>query len=118
MSPAKELRRRFYKALWGATRIVWPILSVLLGLMLVLGVVIAWIEDWRLFDGIYFAFVTGLTVGYGDFVPKHATSRVLAITIGFHGVMLTALFAAITVRALQAAMQETPAHNPDRESVL
>lgn len=109
MSSAKLLRRQFYKALWSATRVVWPIFSLLLGLVVVLGLLIARIEGWRLFEGIYFAFVTGLTVGYGDLVPKHGISRALAIAIGFHGVMLTALFAAITVRALQAAMQETPA---------
>lgn len=117
MSPATALRQRFYRALWIALGIIWPILSVLLGLMLVLGLVIAWVEEWRLFDGIYFALITGLTVGYGDFAPKHTVSRVLAITIGFHGIMLTALFAAITVRALQAAMQEISIGNPDRESI-
>ena len=118
MSPATALRQRFYRALWIALGIVWPIFSVLLGLMLVLGLGIAWLEEWQLFDGIYFALITGLTVGYGDFVPKHTVSRVLAITIGFHGIMLTALFAAITVRALQAAMQEMSVDNPDRESIL
>lgn len=86
--------------------------------MVVLGLFIAKIEDWGLFDGIYFAFVTGLTVGYGDLVPKHGLSRILAIAIGFHGVMLTALFAAITVRALQSAMQDSPSQHPDRESIL
>lgn len=118
MSPAKFLRRQFYKALWGATRVVWPIFSLLLGLVVVLGLLIARIEGWRLFEGVYFAFVTGLTVGYGDLVPKRGISRVLAIAIGFHGVMLTALFAAITVRALQAAMQDLPSEHPDRESIL
>ena len=118
MSSAKLLRRQFYKALWSATRVVWPIFSLLLGLVVVLGLLIARIEGWRLFEGIYFAFVTGLTVGYGDLVPKHGISRVLAIAIGFHGVMLTALFAAITVRALQSAMQDSPSQHPDRESIL
>ena len=117
MSQAVELRHRFYKSLWIATKLVWPIFSVLLTLVVTLGLVIAWIENWRLLDGIYFAFVTGLTVGYGDFVPKHSISRIFAITIGFNGVMLTALFAAITVRALQAA-QETVATTSDRDRVL
>lgn len=118
MSQAVELRHRFYKALWLAVNVVWPIFSALLGLVVVLGLLIAWVEGWGLFDGIYFAFVTGLTVGYGDLVPKHGISRVLAIAIGFHGVMLTALFAAITVRALQAAMQDSPSQLPDRENTL
>ena len=114
MSPAKVLRQRFYNALLTATRVVGPIFSVLLSLVVILGLVIAWIEDWRLFEGVYFAFVTGLTVGYGDFVPKHPVSRILAILIGFHGVMLTGLFAAVTVRALQDATQESPGSNIDQ----
>ena len=118
MRQAVELRHRFYKALWLAVNVVWPIFSALLGLVVVLGLLIAWVEGWGLFDGIYFAFVTGLTVGYGDLVPKHGISRALAIAIGFHGVMLTALFAAITVRALQAAMQETPVTISDCDRVL
>lgn len=74
--------------------------------MFVLGLVIGAIEDWPWLDGIYFACVTGLTVGYGDLVPTHSLSRILAIGIGFTGVLLTALFAAISVRALQVAVQE------------
>ena len=115
MNPAKELRHRFYKALWLATQVVWPVFSALLGLMLILGLVIGWIEGWHLFEGIYFAFITGLTVGYGDLVPKQTVSRILAIAIGFHGVLLTALFAAISVRALQASMHEIPAEKSDQD---
>ena len=37
MSPAKALRHRFYRALWVALGVVWPIFSLLLGLMAVLG---------------------------------------------------------------------------------
>jgi voltage-gated potassium channel Kch len=107
MSKAKEFRRRFYRALLSALRVVWPILSIILAFMVSLGLVIAWIEDWSLRDGVYFAFVTGLTVGYGDIVPKQPVGRILAIAIGFHGVLLTALFAAISVNALQKSIPET-----------
>ena len=74
--------------------------------MAILGVITALLEGWRLFDGLYFAFVTGLTVGYGDLVPKRDLSRVLAVAMGFLGIMLTGLFAAITVRALQSAVNK------------
>jgi hypothetical protein len=35
---------------------------------------------------VYFAFVTGLTIGYGDIVPRQALTRALAMAIGFGGV--------------------------------
>ena len=117
MSSTKELRHRFFLSMLAALRVVWPILSALLVLVAALGLVIALNEGWGLFEGIYFAFVTGLTVGYGDLVPKQTLSRILAIAIGFHGVLLTALLAAVSVRALDATMQDAPSPRPDRDSI-
>jgi Ion channel len=97
------LRRVFFSELWNGLKLVWPIVSGLLGIMVLLGLVIAWREGWHLTDGLYFAFVSGLTIGYGDLVPKHPMSRTLAIAIGFTGILLTGLVAAIAVRALERA---------------
>jgi hypothetical protein len=55
----------------------------------------------------YFAFVSGLTIGYGDLVPKTLLSRTLAIGIGFTGILLTGLVAAVAVHALTAALEQT-----------
>jgi len=71
-----------------------------------LGVVIGLIEGWSVHESIYFAFVSGLTIGYGDFAPKLLLTRVLAILIGVCGVLLTALVAAIAVKALTAATDD------------
>lgn len=57
----------------------------------------------NLHESIYFAFVSGLTIGYGDFSPTTPFTRVLAILIGICGVLLTALVAAIAVKALTTA---------------
>jgi hypothetical protein len=71
--------------------------------MALLGTVIGWHEGWSFGDAIYFAFVSGLTIGYGDLVPTEPLSRVLAICIGMTGILLTGLVAALGVRALQRA---------------
>jgi hypothetical protein len=97
------LRRLFYRELWNGLKLVWPILSALLAVMVALGMVIAVREGWHFSDGLYFAFVSGLTIGYGDLVPKHPLSRTLAIIIGATGILLTGLVAAIAVRALERA---------------
>jgi len=97
---AGALRRQFFSHLLRGLRIVWPILFGLLALMAVLGSVVAVLEHWPLIEGIYFAFVTGLTIGYGDLAPKGTLGRVLAIGIGFVGVLLVALVAAVSVQAL------------------
>jgi hypothetical protein len=97
------LRRHFVAGLLTGLRVVWPILSVLLGLIVALGLVVGLVEGWSVHESIYFAFVSGLTIGYGDLAPKSLLTRVLAILIGVCGVLVTALVAAIAVKALTAA---------------
>jgi hypothetical protein len=84
-------------------RVVWPILSGLLGLIVALGLVAGLREGWSVQESIYFSFVSGLTIGYGDLAPTTLLARALAILIGLCGVLLTALLAAIAVQALTAA---------------
>ena len=82
---------------------VWPIVTGLLLLMALAGVAIGCVEGWPLAESIYFAFVSGLTIGYGDLAPTQPLSRVLAILVGFTGILLTGLVAAVGVRALERA---------------
>ena len=83
--------------------IVWPVLSGLLLLKAFLGAVVGLVEGWGVWQGIYFAFITGLTIGYGDLAPRHVVTRLLAVTIGFLGILLTGLVAALAVKAFQVA---------------
>jgi len=103
---SRTTRRHFVAGLLAGLRVVWPIVSVLLGLIIALGVVVGLIEGWSLHESVYFAFVSGLTIGYGDLAPKSLLTRVLAILIGVCGVLLTALVAAIAVKALTAAQDD------------
>ena len=100
---SRTLRRHFVAGLLTGLRVVWPILSVLLGLIIALGLVVGLVEGWLVHESIYFAFVSGLTIGYGDLAPKSLLTRVLAILIGVCGVLMTALVAAIAVKALTKA---------------
>jgi hypothetical protein len=73
--------------------------------MAALGLAIGRLEGWSVQESIYFAFVSGLTIGYGDFAPKTGLARLLAIVIGICGVLFTALVAAVAVKALTAARE-------------
>ncbi len=97
------VRRKFLSGLFTELRVVWPILSVLLMLMFALGLAIGWREGWSIHEAIYFTFISGLTIGYGDLVPRFPLTRALAICIGLCGVLLTALLAAVAVQALAGA---------------
>jgi hypothetical protein len=98
-----RVRLRFAVEFFRGLRIVWPVLSGVVLLMVVLGFCAARIEQWPVGDGLYFALITGFTVGYGDFVPHNPGSRVCAVCLAFLGIIMTAIIAAVAVKALGAA---------------
>jgi len=106
------MRRSFVGGMLSGLRVVWPILSGLLLAIAGLGVVAGLLEGWSLQDSLYFAFVSGLTIGYGDLAPKTLVARALAILIGFCGILLTALVAAIAVKALSAGVEKEERSEP------
>ena len=104
--PPKTVRRRFFIALGHAIHVTWPVLSAILAIQVALGLLIGFVEGWSVGDAVYFTFVTGLTIGYGDIVPQQPLGRALAIGIGFSGLFLTALTAGIAVYAMRAALTD------------
>ena len=104
MKDSRVIRRRFIRELWRGLSIVWPVVSGLLLFIALLGLGVAIQEGWPLVDGLYFSFVTGLTIGYGDLVPKMPSSRVIAAVIGLTGIVLTGFVVAVAVEALRAAL--------------
>ena len=103
---SRQIRRIFFVELFRLIRVVWPILSGVLFAMVGPGLLIGHIERWRIEDALYFTFVTGLTIGYGDLTPRHVVSRLLAVVIGLAGIVLTGLVAAVSVEALRATARE------------
>jgi hypothetical protein len=101
---AKTMRRRFFVALGHALHVTWPVLSLILVIQLALGLLAGFVESWSLGDTVYFTFITGLTIGYGDLVPRQTLTRALAIGIGFSGLFVTGLIAAIAVHAMRSAL--------------
>ena len=101
-SNEQAMRREFAGGLLLGLRVVWPVLSALLAMIVVLGLAAGLIEGWSVSDSIYFAFISGLTIGYGDLAPQTLVTRALAIVIGICGVLLTGMVAAVAVKALSA----------------
>src|SRR6478736_6173109 len=102
----KTVRRRFFLALGRAIHLTWPVLSTILAVQVALGLLIGFVEGWSVGDAMYFTFITGLTIGYGDIVPRQALTRALAIGVGLSGLFLTGLIAGIAVYALRTALIE------------
>ena len=100
---SRVVRAAYLAALIQGLGVTWPVLSGLLLFKASLGAIVGVIEGWGVWQGVYFAFVTGLTIGYGDLAPHLPLTRFLAIVIGFSGVLLTGLVAGLAVKAMQAA---------------
>jgi Ion channel len=103
---ARIMWRGFLVALGRAFLVTWPVLLAILVIQLGLGLLIGLLEGWTIGEAVYFSFITGLTIGYGDIVPRQAITRALAIGIGLCGVLLTGLVAAIAVSALRTTLTD------------
>jgi len=102
----KTVQWRFFVALGGAIHLTWPVLLIILVVQVALGLLIGFVEGWPVGDAIYFTFITGLTIGYGDIVPRQALARALAIGIGVSGLILTGIIAGIAVHAMSKALAD------------
>jgi ion channel len=102
----RSVRRRFFVALGQAIHLAWPVLSTILMVQVAQGLLIGFVEGWPVGDALYFTFITGLTIGYGDIVPRQAVGRALAIGIAVFGLLLTGVIAAIAVHAMRSALTD------------
>ena len=87
----------------------WHLRTVYLALLMLIligALAIAWFEGLPIGTSIYFSFITGLTVGYGDIVPHTAAGRFVAVLLGFIGILFTGVVVAVTVRAVREAWDE------------
>lgn len=84
----------------------WAVRSVILAqltLILAGAVMISALEKVGIGDALYFAFITGLTIGYGDIVAHTVGGRIVSVFLGVVGITFTGLIVAVAVRALQVA---------------
>ena len=91
-------------------RTAWHLRSVFLAifaLIIVGAVVIAGLEKMPIGEALYFAFITGLTIGYGDIVATTTLGRIMSVLLGLVGVLFTGLVIAVAVRAVRDAWEKT-----------
>ena len=68
---------------------------------------ISYLEKLPFGDALYFALITGLTIGYGDIVVKTPVGRILAVLIGFIGVLFSGLIVAAALRAVGESLKKS-----------
>jgi hypothetical protein len=98
-----RLMNHFFYAIWR----VKSVILALIALIVAGAVAITVVEKMPFADTLYFAFVTGLTIGYGDIVVNTAFGRVVALLIGFDGILFTGLMVAVLVFAVRESLEES-----------
>ena len=69
-------------------------------------VVISQIKNLPFGDTLYFAFITGLTIGYGDIVVKAPLARLIAVLLGLIGMIASGIMVAVSIRAVEKSLIE------------
>ena len=96
---------RFNHHFFHALSKIWGIILGLFAWLVVDAAAIAYFEKMPFADALYFTFITGLTIGYGDIAPVTLAGRVIAILTGLLGVLITGLIIAVAVYALRKTME-------------
>ena len=89
--------------------IVWRLQAVflaLIALVVISAVVISQIENLPFGETLYFTFITGLTIGYGDIVVKTPFARLIAVWLGLIGIIFTGIMVAAALRAVERSLED------------
>lgn len=116
MSPARPR-----SAAWPILRqLAWPLAAACL-LLVGCGVIYWWIEPRTptFVDGLWLAFVTAYTIGYGDLVPSTHASRIFSVFVVLLGFavlsLVTAAIAALFVETQERRIEREILHDLHRQ---
>lgn len=70
------------------------------------GLLLARLEGLSIGQGLYFAWVTGTTVGYGDLSPTTGPSQLVAVIIALFGILFTGIIVAIALEAAKLSIRK------------
>jgi hypothetical protein len=106
-----RFRHHFLKITWNLRALY----LMLLALIMAGAVVIAATEKVSFGKAVYFSFITGLTVGYGDIVPGTAIGRVISVLLAVVGILFAGVVVAAAVEATRCAWEETQAQSKQNQ---
>ncbi len=99
----RDFFRVFLKVMYAMRKI----LTGLISFIFVMGVFVGSIEGIGWWDGIYLAFVSALTVGYGDITPHTGIGRFICVgLLPITGMLLTGIMVAGAIKAIEIGNRE------------
>jgi voltage-gated potassium channel len=101
---------RFVKNLATGIAFLGGVFGLLLLLLTGAAVGFMVLEDLSPLNAYYFVLTTALTIGYGDITPHTDLGKLLAPLVGLTGMLMTGVFIAVAVRALEFTVRQEIAH--------
>ena len=99
---------KHFSPIWGGIAILISLIGFLIGQLE---------EGLSTSAALYFAWVTGTTVGYGDLVPTSGITRFLAIIVAIMGIMLTGIIVATAIEAAKIVIENNVSIQAFRQEV-
>ena len=96
----------FLRYFFGLAMLARHVLIALLVLMAIGAGFISIAEGMNYWEALYFALITGLTVGYGDVAPTTVLGRIVSVLIGLIGMVFFGIVIAAANRALATRVRE------------
>jgi voltage-gated potassium channel len=98
--------REFIKVFWVLLLHLAPIVCFLAIVITLGGVLLAALEALPVGRGIYFAWITATTVGYGDLAPAAPLARVLCVALALVGLVNNSIIAAVALNAVLVSARD------------
>lgn len=99
--------KRFLKEFIYIFLLTRGVLLFILTLILLGAFIFSLIEKISFSQSVYFAFITGMTIGYGDITPTTGLGQVISVLLGVIGVTFFGLMIAIATSALRVTLRES-----------
>jgi hypothetical protein len=106
------LFKEFIRTFTRHVLLIREVIGSLALLIVAAGVTISKLEGLKLSDALYFAFITALSVGYGDITPKTTIGKLVSVGIGLVGILFVGITAAIATRALAEVARQHSKSKP------
>jgi voltage-gated potassium channel len=95
----------FTREFFGIVLKIRSVLLVLVGLIAIGGWMLALVESLDFWEGQYLAFVTALTIGYGDLIPNDPLGKIICIFLGVLGMIWVGMIVAVSSIALKRSVE-------------
>ncbi len=83
-----------------------PLFGALLGIIVVLGLRIGYLEGWHFADSVYYALVCATSLGAGTLHPTERRTRWMTVAISLFGVLFVGLVVSIGLEAVSHAFRQ------------